>query len=383
MLSRIVRIAAFQNPEFYKAQAMRLNTWDKPRVIGCAEDLVAHVALPRNCREEVVQLLRDHKIKVTLRDERTSGRSISARFLGELRADQTVAVDAIADHDTGILSAPTAFGKTVIAASLIARRGVNTLVLVHRRQLLDQCRERLSIFLGVPLTQIGQIVGGKTAPTGTIDVALIQSLSRRGEVKDLVAAYGQVIIDECHHLSAVSFEKVMKEVKAKYVTGLTATPIRKDGHHPIIVMQCGPIRHRIDPKKANLAAPFRHVVFARETSFRVACPAELTIQDLYSAIMKDTARNEMIVQDVAAAIRARRSPLILTHRTEHLESLANDLRAVCEVVVLKGGMGKQQRLAASNRLVWHWFRTTSLESSSPPAATLAKVSTIRGSTRCF
>jgi superfamily II DNA or RNA helicase len=131
---------------------------------------------------------------------------------------------------------------------------------------------------------------------------------------------------------------------------MTATPTRKDGHQPIIFMQCGPIRHRVDPKKANLAAPFRHAVLARETTFQVACPAELTIQDLYSAIMNDTARNELIVQDVAAAIRARRSPLILTHRTEHLESLANDLRAVCEVIVLKGGMGKKQRLEASSRL---------------------------------
>jgi superfamily II DNA or RNA helicase len=219
LLSRIIRIAAFQNPEFYKVQAMRLNTWDKPRIIGCAEDLAAHLALPRNCCAELAQLLKDHKIKVTLRDERTTGRPISARFLGELRTDQTAAVDAIAEHDTGILSAPTAFGKTVAAANLIARRGVNTLVLVHRRQLLDQWRERLSMFLGLPLKQIGQIVGGKTDPTGTIDVALIQSLNRKREVKDLVATYGHVIVDECHHLSAVSFEKVMKEVKAKYITG--------------------------------------------------------------------------------------------------------------------------------------------------------------------
>ncbi|HEY3744270.1 MAG TPA: DEAD/DEAH box helicase family protein [Bryobacteraceae bacterium] len=350
MLSRIVRIAAFQNPAFYRAQAMRLNTWDKPRVIGCADDLAAHLALPRNCRDEVVQLLQDHKIKVVVRDERTSGRPISAKFVGELRTDQTTAMDAIVPHDTGILSAPTAFGKTVIAAALIARRGVNTLVLVHRRQLLDQWRERLSIFLGAPLAQIGQIVGGKMATTGTIDVALIQTLRRKGEVDNLVVAYGHVIVDECHHLSAISFEKVMKEVKAKFITGLTATPTRKDGHHPVIFMQCGPIRHRIDARKANLAAPFKHVVFARETGFQAACPAELTIQDLYSAIMKDAARNEMIVRDVAAAIRRRGSPLVLTHRTEHLETLANSLRSVCEVVVLKGGMGKQQRLAASNRL---------------------------------
>ena len=122
------------------------------------------------------------------------------------------------------------------------------------------------------MNHIGQTVGGKTAPTGTVDVALIQSLSRKREVKDLVAGYGHVIVDECHHLSAVSFEKVMEEVKAKYVTGLNTTPVRKDGHHPIIVMQCGPIRHRIDPKKANLAAPFRHAVLLARQVSRLPAP---------------------------------------------------------------------------------------------------------------
>ena len=350
MLNRLIRLAAFQNPEFYKAQAMRLNTWDKPRIIGCAEDLPAHIALPRNCLSEVQQVLRNHKIKVKVRDERIRGEPIKVEFQGELRDKQPQAVAAMLEHDTGILCAPTAFGKTVAAASMIARRGVNALVLVYRQQLLDQWRERLSVFLGLPLESIGEIGGGKSNLTGIVDVALIQSLHRKGEVKDLVAGYGHVIVDECHHLSAASFEKVMKQVKAKYVTGLTATPTRKDGHHPIKYMQCGPIRHRVDPKAAHKAAPFKHVGFARETSFNVQSANELTIQDLYSAMMADSPRNAMIVQDIAGAVRSGRSPLVLTHRTEHLETLAEALKDLCEVIILKGGMGRKQRQEASARL---------------------------------
>ena len=328
-------------------EAMRLSTWDKPRVIGCAEDFPAHIALPRNCLSDVQQLLRDHKIKVKIRDERSPGQPIKVEFQGELPDQQPQAVAAMLEHHIGILCTPTAFGKTVAAASIMAKRGVNTLVLVHRQQLLDQWRQRLSVFLGLPLKSIGQIAGGKSCPTGIVDVVLIQSLHRKGEVKDLVAAYGHVIVDECHHLSAVSFEKMMEQAKAKYITGLTATPIRKDGHHPIIYMQCGPIRLRVDPRAANRAAPFQHVVFARTTSFNVPSPNERTIQGLYSAMMADSSRNAMIVQDIADAVRAGRSPLVLTHRTEHLESLAQALKDVCEVIVFKGGMGKKQRQEAS------------------------------------
>jgi superfamily II DNA or RNA helicase len=137
---------------------------------------------------------------------------------------------------------PRLFGKTAIAAWLIAKRKVNTLVLVHRQQLLDQWHERLTMFLSLPATSIGQIGGGKSNRTGYIEVAVIQSVHRKDEVKDFVAEYGQVIVDECHHISAFTFEQVLKQVKARYIVGLTATPTRKDGHHPIIYMQCGPIR---------------------------------------------------------------------------------------------------------------------------------------------
>ena len=206
--NRLLRLAAFQNPEFYRAQAMRLSTYDKPRVIACAEDHPHHIGLPRGCLDDVRQTLSDLGIRVTIRDERYAGRPLDVTFQGELRAEQTAAADAMLAHDTGVLAATTAFGKTVVAAWLIAQRGVSTLVLVHRRQLLDQWIERLSTFLGVPAKSIGRIGGGRSRPTGLLDVAVIQSLVRKGVVDDRVADYGHLIVDECHHLSAHSFEQV-------------------------------------------------------------------------------------------------------------------------------------------------------------------------------
>jgi len=224
MLNRLIRLAAFQNPEFYKAQAMRLPTYDKPRVICCVEDFPQFLALPRGLLDEVLLLLRHHQIKPDLQDERYAGKAIDVKFAGNLRDRQPDAVAKILKHDEGVLCAGTAFWKTVAAAYLIAARKTNTLVLVHRAQLLDQWRERLAAFLDLPIDQIGQVSGGKSRRTGNIDVALIQSLHRKGETKDFVAEYGHIVVDECHHLSAVTFEQVMRKVKAKYVVGLTATP---------------------------------------------------------------------------------------------------------------------------------------------------------------
>ncbi|MGL4206809.1 MAG: TOTE conflict system archaeo-eukaryotic primase domain-containing protein, partial [Aeromonadaceae bacterium] len=243
LANRLIRLAAFQNPEFYKAQAMRMSVWDKPRVIGCAENYPQHIALPRGCIDAVLELLRDNGITCNLIEERFGGEAIHVAFAGTLRLDQEVAVSAMLHHDTGVLCAPTAFGKTVTAAAMIARRGVSTLVLVHRAELLKQWQERLQTFLGASKGLIGSIGGGKSKPTGKIDIAVMQSLSRQGEVNSIVENYGQVIVDECHHVGAVSFDAILKRTKAKFVLGLTATPIRRDGLQPIIFMQCGPIRY--------------------------------------------------------------------------------------------------------------------------------------------
>jgi len=352
MLNRLIRLAAFQNPEFYKAQAMRLSTFGKARIIGCAEDFPSHVGLPRGCLDDVLELIKTHKIKPELADERFEGTSINVIFKGELRPRQQEAAHLLFAHDHGILSAPTAFGKTVIAAWLIANRKVNTLVLVHRRQLMDQWRERLALFLGTPLEDIGQVSGGKKKVTGSIDISLIQSLNRKGEVKDMVAGYGQIIVDECHHIPAFTFEQVLKQVKAKYIVGLTATPIRKDGHHPIILMQCGPIRFRESPKKQAATRPFEHMVITRHTNFRITSEsADVKIQDIYAALVLDKDRNELIFNDLLKALEMGRSPLLLTERVEHLEQFAAQLKGVAQnIIVLRGGMGSRQRKALADQI---------------------------------
>jgi superfamily II DNA or RNA helicase/very-short-patch-repair endonuclease len=345
--NRLIRLAAFQNPEFYRAQAMRLPTFDKPRVISCAEDHPQHIALPRGCLEDVRNLLSELGVGFTLRDERFLGTPLAVTFQGELRAEQRAAAKALAAHDIGVLAATTAFGKTVVAAWMIAKRGVNTLVLVHRQQLMEQWVERLSAFLGVPAKTIGRIGGGRKKPGGVLDVALVQSLVRKGEVNDVVGKYGHLVVDECHHLPASSFEQVARRTKAKYVLGLSATVARKDGHHPIIFMQCGPVRHRVEAKQQAAERPFSHSVWVRPTSFRApdSAPADARIQfhDLYDALIADESRNRLIVDDVMDAIRDGRSPVVLTERTEHLGVLAERLApSVPHCFVLQGGMGRKQ-----------------------------------------
>lgn len=352
MLNRLHRLAAFQNPEFYRAQAMRLSIFGKPRIIRCVEEFPKYVALPRGCFGEVTALLESHKIKVCLDDQRFAGPTIDVKFYGQLRPDQQAAANSMLAHDDGILSATTAFGKTVVAAWLIAARKVNTLVLVHRRQLLDQWRERLAAFLNISIKGIGQIGGGRRNISGMIDVAVIQSLNRRQVVDDVVANYGHVVVDECHHLSAVSFEQVLRQVKARYLTGLTATPQRKDGHHPIIIMQCGAIRYRVNAKEQAEARPFKHVVIPRLTNFRLPPTNEkFEMHALYAMLAENKARNDLVCVDLVRAIKARRSPIVLTERTSQLDDFAARLAGlVRHIVVLKGGMGAKQRRAITEQL---------------------------------
>ena len=351
-INRLVRIAAFQNPEFFRAQAMRLSTFGKPRIISCSEEFPKHIGLPRGCLDDVQEFLRSNKVGLHLKDERFRGSAIDIGFQGQLRDEQYIVSKKLLEYDNGILVAPTGFGKTVIASWLIAQRNANTLVPVHRRMLMDQWRERLSLFLDIPLKDIGMYGGGKKKITGKIDVAVIQSLQRKGEVLDLVADCGHVIVDECHHVSAFSFEQVLKQVKARFVLGLTATPTRRDGHHPIIMMQCGPIRVRVDPKKTALERPFKHAVFFKATCFKIPeNMTEPTIQQLYSALANDCDRNALIIDEIQASIAEGRSPLVLTERTEHLKVLVEMLgESVKNVVVLRGGMGKRQREAVIDQL---------------------------------
>ena len=353
--NRLIRLAAFQNPEFYRAQAMRLPTYDKPRIIACAEDHPRHIGLPRGCLADVLQLLTHAKIQPVIRDERFAGKPLALVFHGDLRSEQKAAAAALLAHDTGVLSATTAFGKTVVAAWLIAQRGVSTLVLVHRRQLLEQWVERLATFLDCPPKAIGRIGGGRKKPTGLLDVALIQSLVRKGVVSDLVGEYGHLIVDECHHLPAQSFEQVARQSKAKFVTGLSATVTRKDGHQPIIFMHCGPIRYRVDAKAQAAAHPFTHTVFVRPTGFRpLTTPhtdQRIQFHDLYGELSANEERNQLICDDVVQSVRQGRSPVVLTERNEHLDCLAQRLvPAIGHVVVLRGGLGRKELGALFARL---------------------------------
>ncbi len=353
--NRLVRLAAFQNPAFFQAQSMRLPTWELPRIIACAEDFPDHIGLPRGCFAEVETLLRSLGVGIVVRDERCPGRRLDVSFQGELRPEQRIAAEALLPHDTGVLAATTAFGKTVVAAWLVASRGVNTLVLVHRQQLLEQWVERLSQFLGTPTKSIGVLGGGRKRLNGLLDVALVQSLVRKGTVRDEVGQYGHLVVDECHHLSAPSFEQVARRAKARYVLGLSATLNRKDGHHPVIFMQCGPIRHRVDPRQQAAARPFSHQVIVRPTGFRTTAGGggdpRSEFQRIFAAVASDGPRNEMICEDVGRALATGRSVLVLTERTEHLETLAARLvPRFPHAVILRGGMGRLQLREAIQQL---------------------------------
>ena len=352
LLNEIKRLAAFQNPEFYKKQSMRLSTATTPRVIACAEDLPQHVTLPRGCLADLEGLLQAHGVGLDFDDQRKVGEIFAVEFKGELTTIQQKAARTLLSYDVGVFVAPPGIGKTVLGTYLVAQRGRNTLILVHRQPLLDQWRAQLSMFLGIEEKAIGQIGGGKNKPNGHLDVAMIQSLVRKGSVDDIVESYGQVIVDECHHVPAVSFERVLSEVKARFVLGLTATPHRRDGHHPILAMQLGPVRFAVDPKSQAARRPFDHRLIARETMFRLEGSSEnAAIQDIYTALTQDEARNRIILDDVLHALEKRRSPILLTERRDHLEYFAEQLRGfVRHLVVLQGGMSVKERRELSTRL---------------------------------
>jgi superfamily II DNA or RNA helicase len=352
LLDRTKRLAAFQNPQFYERQALRLSTALTPRIISCAGDLPKHVALPRGCLPDLKKLLEANGIQLRLADERTEGKPIDTEFCGDLTRLQEEAARALLAHETGVFVAPPGVGKTVVGAHLVARRGRNTLVIVHRTPLLDQWRAQLGVFLDLDPAQIGQIGGGRRKPKGVVDVAMIQSLVGRGEVDPVVADYGHVVVDECHHVPAISFERVMREVRARFVMGLTATPRRRDGHHPILGFQIGPVRFSVDPRRLASSRPFRHRVVVRKTGFKMGRSSETPgIQEIYARLMADRDRNDLILDDLIASLEDGRSPMLLTERRDHVEFFAKRLQPVARnVVVLKGGRGPKARRKAVEEL---------------------------------
>jgi superfamily II DNA or RNA helicase len=236
---------------------------------------------------------------------------------------------------------------------LMAQRKCSSLVLVHRQPLLKQWKSQIGIFLGLDAKSIGQISSGKRNLTGQIDVAMIQSLSRNDSVDDIVTEYGQVIINECHHLTAVSFERVLSEVKARYVVGLTTTPQRRDGHQPIFHMQIGPVRFKVDPRSQLAHRPFDHRLVVRKTGFDAPVQASgITIQELYGLLVVDEKRNEQITDGVLMTMEEGRSPIALTERKEHVELLNDRLKGfVRHIVILRGGRSAKERREVEAQLV--------------------------------
>jgi hypothetical protein len=378
LVDALRRVAAFTNPTFAERQAMRLSTALTPRVIACFEDLPRHVALPRGCLADARSLLAELGVDLVVRDERSDADALEATFIGALTEPQQRAVDELVAHDVGVLCAPPGAGKTVMGVNLIATRGRSTLVLVHRKPLLEQWVSRLREFLDIERQSIGTIGGGCNRPTGLVDVATVQGLARSGPDAEMLGRYGHVVVDECHHVPAVSIERLVGSCPARYVTGLTATPYRRDGHQPIIAMQCGPTRHTMRAPADDLELR----VIRRDTDFDPSgLPPDPGIQEVYSALAADDRRIELVANDTLGLLREGRAPILLTERREHLDRLAERLREhVPGLVTLHGDVTPRRRRDALSRLSdspttsrgWCWR----LGGSS------ARASTTRGSTPC-
>ncbi|WP_066196045.1 DEAD/DEAH box helicase [Gracilibacillus timonensis] len=352
LLEEILKLASFSNPNYYKAKAQRRSTHRIPKVLDCSEQDAAHVILPRGCWPALTELLQHQSIEWTVQDESYQGQPLSTTFQGELTFQQEEALSCLLNHTNGIVAAAMGFGKTVVAASLIAKRNVNTLIIVPSKQLLQQWKEKLLAFLDVEEASIGQMGGGKYKPSHIIDIATIQTLNSNRQVKDIVTEYGQVIVDECHHISAFSFEAVLKKVQAKYVYGLTATPSRRDGLQFITNMQCGPIIYKLTAKKQAKIHPFQHILIPRYTSFKSELgEKEKTFMALGSELVQDEARNKQIFNDVLAALDQGAKPLILTERIEHINLLESMFKGfVKNIIVLNGNLTEQEKKEQVGRL---------------------------------
>ena len=362
VLNHLKRIAAFKNPEFYSKQALRLSTYAIPRIISCFDITNEYLAMPRGCEDATRSFLNDNAVTYTITDKTNHGNKISVSFQGEEREEQLEAINALLPYTNGILHATTAFGKTVTAAAIIARKKLNTLILVHSKALLKQWHDRLTEFLNIDypkheeknkrgrrkvFSPIGCFDSSGNTLHGIIDIALIQSCLDEDGVKPFVQDYGMVIVDECHHVSSITFEQVLMSIKAHTIYGLTATPIRKDGHQPIIFMQCGPIRFSTDVKSQIAKQSFDRFLIPRFTSYNFILEDRLSIATLYKYLSEDEIRNNLIVEDICKAVNTGRTPIILTNRTAHVSVLAEKLNATIKNVISLTGAGttKEKREA--------------------------------------
>lgn len=351
------RTAVFLNPEYFKKLQMRLPLYNIPRYIDCSGETENALLLPRGSLAQIKKLLKDCDVHYEITDEREQGIRIEINFTGKLYDEQKAALQAMLKSDIGILSTGTGFGKTVTAASLIAERKTNTMILVQTHTLLEQWKKAVKRFLNY---EAGTIAAGKDTSTGIIDIAIIKSLTEKNSdaVKPRRHTYGMLIVDECHHVSAFGTENLVKSFRAKYVYGLTATPIRRDGRQKIIFMQCGRILYATTAKQMNSVQNFEHYFIPRFTNFHIAAEnaklSKSSIQNYYSEMVQAEARNLLIVSDVRSAVKEGRTPLVLSDRIEHLKLLKNYLKdAALHVIVIIGkGTQKQKKeqLKALNKV---------------------------------
>ena len=347
-ISYLKRLASFTNPKFYELQKLRMPIFYKttPRIISCFDEDDRFLILPRGCMEKIKEICEKSNVKLIIKDKREQGTEVDYKFNGKLNRKQEKAMNDLISHETGVLCATTGFGKTVIGAKIISELKTNTLVIVNRNNLLDQWKERLSYFLDINKKEIGQCGASKEILNGKLDVASFQSLFKKDNLEELIKNYGLVIVDECHHVAAFSFEKVLKAIRSKYVYGLTATPTRKDGWHKIIYMQCGDIRVRVSNKELKQNKEMEHTVIVKKTNYKYIPNDEkdkILISEILNDMCHNVFRNSMIIEDIKKCIAEGRIPIVLTERVEHLKILKEGLDELnIPIVIYKGNMGKKK-----------------------------------------
>jgi superfamily II DNA or RNA helicase len=351
--------ATIHNPAFYLAQSVRRTTWGIPRFIqGFDVAVSGDLVLPRGLREQAAALIEQAGSNLVIEDERTPGDELAVSFLGELDDRQTAAVDAILTHEDGILQAPTGVGKTVMACAVIAERAVSTLILINKTALAAQWRDQIRTLLGL---KAGQLGGGRKKTTGQVDIMLLQTLARHtpAEIRELTSGYGQVIVDECHHVAAGSYETAIAQIGAAWFLGLTATPERKDGLEAVTTWQLGPVRHvwrDTLPSEGTLVTPYdgpERTLRIHDTSFRPgpgfdpSRPGAFT--ELDGLLAADEARNHQIAADIADALASGRKCLVLSRRRDHLTALA-ELLPDADPLIMRGGTAKKAVAAVRARI---------------------------------
>jgi superfamily II DNA or RNA helicase len=350
VVAALKHLGSIANPEFYEKQRMRFSTWNTPRFVRCYGEDLEWLHLPRGLTSRVDRLVGELASRLEISDDRPDPARVGFHFAGRLHPHQAAAVADLVAHDLGVLVAPPGAGKTVIACAVIAHHEAPTLVVVDRKELVEQWRSRLHEHLGVDPDDVGQLGGGRTKPTGVIDVAMIQSLARRKD-PSIFDAYGLVVVDECHHVPAVSFASCVQAARSRRWLGLTATPYRRDKLEAIIGFQCGPTRHEIKPATLQNAELVRRDLIVHQTATEVSEEQAEHVQRVFAALVDDQRRTAQICCDVHQAVAAGRTCLVLTQRTDHIDAIVEDLANLGDAAhVLRGGLGKKARAAVADAL---------------------------------